>query len=115
IHFAAERREDRCVFASDDSGADYSHRLRDFLDEQDLVAVANLFVIERNVGRTDRGRSSGDENDVAFEDLAAEGGFDLDVMRRLKTRRAFEQIDLMAPDVVVDAPPFTLDHDLLAV
>ena len=111
VYLHAEGGEDGGILGSDHAGADYGEHLRDAVDVQDRVAVADELVVERYVGRAVGRGAGGDENLVAFEDLIP----DFDLVRGAEARDAAEVLDAVAAKVPVDPLPLPLDDYFLAV
>src|SRR5205823_6328738 len=80
----------------DDAAADDNHRLRDLRQVEYFVAVDDVAPVDRDLVRSGRFRSGGDDEYIGFVPGCSAAALDFDGLRVYEARGPHDQIDIVA-------------------
>ncbi len=109
-HAYADRREDRRVLDADHAGADDRHRRGDALELEDAVRVQHGAAVEVDVRRLHRRGADCDHDLVGGHATVAAVGAEVERVLVDEPRRAGQQVDVVARQLVPDHLGLAVDH-----
>jgi hypothetical protein len=103
-HAGAERREHRGVLDADHAGADHDHGVGHLLDLEHAVRVEHALVVELDLRGPVRPGARGDDDVLGGDGVVVTAGGTVhgDGVRIVEVRRAAEDVDVVAQQLVAD-------------